>query len=80
MRAWVYSWILCVVDEVLNQSQGKSEDVLQTDELEFPVQPNTMANLTFLYDVSQGLSIVGILSDRFTEIPRLTSPIINDKR
>jgi len=64
---------------VLNQIQGKNEDVLQTYELNFPVMVGTNIDLTFLYDVSQSLSVVGILSHWFAKIPGLTSPIINDE-
>jgi hypothetical protein len=67
------------VGEVLNQTQGKNEDVLQTDALDFLGIFATDVDLTFLHDVSQSLSIVGILSHRFAKIPGLTSPIINDK-
>ena len=64
---------------MLNQTQGKNEDALQTDELNFLVTFRTNIDLTFLHNVSQCLSIIGILSNWFAKIPGLTSPVINDK-
>jgi hypothetical protein len=77
-RALVCSLILRVEDGAQSQNQGKIEDVLQKSQFCCLMLPLSM-ELTFLYDIPQGLTVVGIFRDRFAEVPRLACPIIHNQ-
>lgn len=68
-RALVCSLILRVEDGAQSRNQGKIEDVLQNLSFIALYFYPLSIGLTFLYDIPQGLTVVGIFRDRFAEVP-----------
>ena len=70
--------ILYGVDVVLSPNPGKIVGALERSSKLKPRVP-TRGPLTTLNDLSESLSIVGVLRDWFTKVPSLAGPIIDSQ-
>lgn len=78
MHEWGYWWILYVEDEERNPIPGRTEGDLAVKN-QFSHKSINIDRLTFFDDGSQSLTVIRILCDGFTKIPRLPCPIIYDE-